>query len=850
MADVAQASLSVSEALLDNRPPLTPDALMDRVEVRRLRAAAGIDRALRAERGQFFTPAAVARTMASMFEPSREPVSLLDAGAGIGSLTAAFVAEMCHWQLRPRSVTVTAFELDKTLAVLLRDTLSDCVEVCAQLDVSFSFSLRQGDFLADNARYYSRGEQFSYAAPQYSHAILNPPYRKVRTASSTWRMLRGMGVETSNLYSAFLWLVSKRLDPSGQLVAITPRSFCNGPYFRRFRLDFLRILALSRIHVYESRKQAFRDDDVLQENVIISAVSTADHSGKVVVSSSAGPEDGVVTLREVDYGEITRPDDPDSVIHIVPDEISAQFREQMRALECRLADLGLAVSTGRVVDFRATQHLRSRAEAGTVPLVYPCHVREGRIVWPSHECHKPEHLLVTKEAEELVVPSLPYVLVKRFSAKEERRRITAAVFDPALVSCVSIGFENHLNYFHTGSEGMPLELARGLAGYLNSTLVDEYFRLFSGHTQVNAADLRSIKYPSRAELLAVGRRLGDRCPQQDELDRIVMEEQTNMPKDTRSIDPVQGKKRVNEARQILKALEMPGQQQNQRSALVLLALLDMKAHTAWRDATASLIGITEMMDYFERHFGVKYAPNTRETIRRQTVHQFLQAGLVVPNPDDPLRPVNSPDNRYRVDPAFLALVRTFGDASWSTKLTAFAQACDTLKNLDAQERKMSLIPVRLPNGRVVNLTGDGQNSLIKDVIDKLCSRYTPGGTVVYIGDAGNKLKGHELAYLAKLGVRIDKHGKMPDVIIHHRKRKWLFLIEAVTSHGPMSLKRHNELSAMFDGCKCGLVFVTAFPTRKEMKKHLTDIAWETEVWVAETPTHMIHFNGDRFLGPY
>jgi len=429
MADVAQTSLSVSEALLANRPPLTPDALTDRVEVRRLRATAGIDRALRAERGQFFTPVAVARTMASMFEPSREPVSLLDAGAGIGSLTAAFVAEMCHWQLRPQTVTVTAFELDKTLAVLLRDTLSDCVEVCAQVGVSFSFSLRSGDFLADNARYLSRGELFSYAAPRYSHAILNPPYRKVRTASSTWRMLRGMGVETSNLYSAFLWLVSKRLEPSGQLVAITPRSFCNGPYFKRFRLDFLRILALRRIHVYESRKQAFRDDDVLQENVIISAVSSADRSNKVVISSSAGPEDGVVTLREVDYGEIVRPDNPDSVIHIVPDEISAQFREQMRAMECRLTDLGLAVSTGRVVDFRATQHLRTRAEVGTVPLIYPCHVREGRVVWPSHECHKPEHLLMTKETEELVVPSLPYVLVKRFSAKEERRRITAAVFD-------------------------------------------------------------------------------------------------------------------------------------------------------------------------------------------------------------------------------------------------------------------------------------------------------------------------------------------------------------------------------------------------------------------------------------
>ena len=831
-------------------PTLTPSTLMERVEARRIVAATQTDRERRAAMGQFFSPSGVALTMAGMFREGTEPIELLDAGAGVGSLTAAFVAQMMGWNSMPSSVTVTAFEKDQALADHLEATLNDCRDICAQSGITLTYRLRSADFLAHNARFFGNGELYSYGAPQFSHVVLNPPYMKVKTASATWRLLKSMGIDTTNLYAAFLWLVTMLLEPDGQVVAITPRSFCNGPYYRRFRLDFLRSLSLKRIHVYESRKQAFRDDEVLQENVIISAVRSASRLNTVTVSSSAGPDDEVSTLRQVEYTDVVRPDDQDGVIHIVPDEISEQFRQQMSALESNLGDLGLTVSTGRVVDFRAIEFLRSQPGPDTVPLIYPCHTHDGVVIWPDPACRKPDNLLLADGSKDLVVPSRYYVLVKRFSAKEEKRRVSAAVFDPGRVPCKYVGFENHLNYIHADPEDMPVELARGLTGFLNSTLVDESFRLFSGHTQVNAADLRGLNYPTRAELLAIGRRLGDGSPVQEEIDRIVMEELTNMPRDEKSLDPLQGKRRIDEAKQILKVLELPKQQQNSRSALVLLALLDIKARSMWRNAKSSLIGITEMMDYIEREFGVKYAPNTRETIRRQTVHQFMQAGLVILNPDEPSRPVNSPDNRYQVDPAFLDLVRSFGSDRWAMDLSEFVRSANRLKDLHAREREMSCIPVRLPTGEVVKLTGGGQNPLIKDIIEKFCSRYTPGGVVVYYGDAGEKTRGNELAYLARLGVKLDKHGKMPDVIIHNKKKKWLLLIEAVTSHGPMSIKRHNELREMFQDCRCGLVFVTAFPTRKEMKKHLADIAWETEVWVAEAPTHMIHFNGDRFLGPY
>jgi adenine-specific DNA-methyltransferase len=307
---------------------------------------------------------------------------------------------------------------------------------------------------------------------------------------------------------------------------------------------------------------------------------------------------------------------------------------------------------------------------------------------------------------------------------------------------------------------------------------------------------------------------------------------------------------VAEALRILKALNVPREQQNERSALTLLALLGLTPRKRWSEAEAPLLGITEMMTVFRDNFGKKYAPNTRETVRRFTVHQFVQLGLVVANPDDPRRPVNSPDNRYQVAPTLLKLARTHGSTAWDYSLTGFLKTAEALHRLHPRERNMVLIPVKLPNGKKLSLTAGGQNELVKKIIEEFCPRFTPGGVIVYFGDTGDKHRHVETGYLERLGVQIDKHGKMPDVVVHLAEKNWLVLIEAVTSHGPIGLKRHNELKTLFGAARAGLVFVTAFLTRRAMTKYLADIAWETEVWITEAPSHIIHFNGERFLGPY
>ena len=395
-----------------------------------------------------------------------------------------------------------------------------------------------------------------------------------------------------------------------------------------------------------------------------------------------------------------------------------------------------------------------------------------------------------------------------------------------------------------------LEEAGVHAAFLNSTLVDTYFRQFNGHTQVNATDLRSLRYPGSDELVRLGERIATGLPDQNTLDSYIDEELFRMSDPTGTHDPIRTKRRVAEAIEVLRGLGLPREQQNERSALTLLALLGLAPTTPWTGATAPLLGITPIMSAIAHQYGRRYAPNTRETIRRFSVHQFIEAGLLVPNPDRPDRPVNSPNAVYQVEATALALIQTFGSEVWERNLATYLSTRETLRQRNAREREMERIPLRMPTGQEVRLSPGGQNVLVKQILEEFCSRFTPGADVIYVGDTDDKWAYFDHDALHALGVVVDEHGKMPDVIVHDTARNWLVLVEAVTSHGPVSPKRRAELQHIFSGARAGLVFVTAFLTRADMKRFLSDISWETEVWVADAPSHLIHFNGERFLGPY
>ncbi len=296
---------------------------------------------------------------------------------------------------------------------------------------------------------------------------------------------------------------------------------------------------------------------------------------------------------------------------------------------------------------------------------------------------------------------------------------------------------------------------------------------------------------------------------------------------------------------------MPKGQLNDRSALCLLAIAGITPQLPWSAAEAPLIGITPIMEFAGEHYmDEPYAPNTRETIRRQSMHQFCDAGIAIYNPDDPGRAVNSPKAVYQISPAALKLVRTFGTAEWTTALARFRSAGEGLAAQYAAARELRHVPLRVEEGFEVQLSPGAHSDLIRQIVEVFGAHFAPGGTLLYAGDTGDKWVYANREALLKLGVTVGGHGKMPDVVIFAPRQNWLLLCEAVTSHGPVDGKRHGELKQLFGSSSAGLVYVTAFPTRALMARYLEQIAWETEVWCAEAPTHLIHFNGERFLGPY
>jgi hypothetical protein len=257
-----------------------------------------------------------------------------------------------------------------------------------------------------------------------------------------------------------------------------------------------------------------------------------------------------------------------------------------------------------------------------------------------------------------------------------------------------------------------------------------------------------------------------------------------------------------------------------------------------------------MVEFAREHYKKPYAPNSRETFRRQTIHQMVTAGIALYNPDNHSRPVNSPKAVYQIEAATLTLLRSFGTAAWNKNLETYLKTRQTLTARYAKERVMKKMPVSLATGDTIRLSPGEHSQLIKAIVEEFAPRYVPGGVLIYAGDTGEKWGYFDKELLTKLGVEVDGHGKMPDVVLYYPEPEWLLLVESVTSHGPVDGKRHGELSRLFAKSEAGLVYVTAFPSRAVMSRYLGEIAWETEVWCADAPSHLIHFNGARFLGPY
>jgi adenine-specific DNA-methyltransferase len=483
----------------ESLPLVHADRLSERTELRRVAVSEKLDAQHRARWGQFFTPPAVADFLATLIElPTDGELRVLDPGAGVGSLSAALVARAIV-DAPGCAIRLVAFEADPALGSVLAETLSDCERTARAAGVEFSAQLRAEDFLshaAANACRWDLGDGDGFDA-----CVMNPPYRKITKDSHERAAAKRIGLRVTNLYTAFLGAAVVALAPGGQLSAITPRSFANGPYFLPFRRFFLDRMSLELVHVYERRGELFADAAVLQENVVVRAVRGR-RQGRIKLSMGRAARAEIVSV--VEASEVIHPDDPQLFIRIPIDEAAATVAGRIARLPARLTDLALNVSTGRVVDFRTRENLRSEMSRGCAPLIYPGHLSAGRVHWPCGADRKPTALVMNDGTRSLVLPSGDYVLVRRFSSKEEPRRVSAAWFSDGDVGTEVVAFENHLNVFHRGNASIEPALAIGLTVFLNTSIVDEFVRQFSGHTQINATDLRLLRYPDRAALVRIG----------------------------------------------------------------------------------------------------------------------------------------------------------------------------------------------------------------------------------------------------------------------------------------------------------------------------------------------------------
>jgi adenine-specific DNA-methyltransferase len=448
----------------------------------------------------------------------------LDPGAGVGTLTAAFCERIVKLR-SPRTITAHVFENDAQLIPLLKRNLENCKRVLSAAGHTLDYVLHAEDFIAATAhgldgRQLLRDDVFT---AQFDGVLMNPPYFKLRKDSTHAKLMAEIVHGQPNIYAFFMALAARLLKPGGEIVAITPRSFCNGLYFRGFRHWYFERVALDHIHIFESRTETFKHSNVLQESIITKVHRLGSPSATIAVTASFAADltDGL-QRSEVPAGDILDNSSGDYVVRIPGGEGDREIMQLVESFPLRFCETGLQISTGPVVLFRASEFLLADAthESG-VPLLHPHNVKPFATTWPLAKNGKHQAFECCEDSLRLLVPAKNYVLIKRFSAKEEKRRLTAACLLKADFPFPYLGIENHVNYVYHVQRDLTEDEVYGIAALFNSALIDRYFRTISGNTQVNATEIRAMNFPELRLLGRIGKQVKRNVEQSE---AIVMKE--------------------------------------------------------------------------------------------------------------------------------------------------------------------------------------------------------------------------------------------------------------------------------------------------------------------------------------
>src|SRR6266852_4122900 len=470
--------------------------------------------ARRHEAGQFFTSPIVARYMANLAGTLHNPVRVLDPGAGVGILSCA----ICEFAVVQRlsALTIVAYESDSVLHALCLFTLNYARDILHEHGIELSIELYQQDFIEAMSEQMTQTSLWSNSLrPEhpYDLAILNPPYFKVNQNDLRARLVKGIVHGRTNMYTMFMSLAASSLRAGGRFISITPRSFTSGAYFKHFRHQLFSTIIPELIHIFDSRRSAFEDANVLQENIILTGIRksiASIASPTVTISRSQGIHDLAYPLvQQAQLRFIIDDKQKDPILHLPTSDIDTHLLEAFKHWNNYLATYGLEISTGPVVPFRTPDMLtsvESVKQGEAVPLLWLQHIRRMDVQWPIERFDKPQGVF-RQVSTKLLVKNATQVILRRFSAKEEPRRITAAVLPDNAFGTELIALENHLNYLYRPNGKLSFEEATGIAVFLNSTLVDRYFRITNGNTQVSATELRKLPLPPWERLLRIGERV-------------------------------------------------------------------------------------------------------------------------------------------------------------------------------------------------------------------------------------------------------------------------------------------------------------------------------------------------------
>ena len=468
------------------------------------------DAKIRKLKGQFFTPKQVSTFMASLFEIHHNTIRLMDPGAGTGVLAAAFCERLLN-NGKIVNLTIDAYENDSNLLPLLKMLLESCKVELEGRGHNVEYNIYEQDFILHNVGYFRKSDLLWTSEKHilYDFVISNPPYYKLNKDSPQSTVMMELISGQPNIYTLFMALSASMVKPEGELVFITPRSFCSGLYYKKFREWYLSNFQISNIHIFESRKEIFDKDEVLQENIIIKAKKPKKVSKpkKLIISTSKNKNFIKLRKVEVEYTDVICYKNGEIFIRIPTSSLEVDIQHIVDTWPNTLKDLGLEISTGPVVPFRATQYLLSELAKSpkSAPLLWMHNMQDMKVVWPLKKNKKASAIHVCGKTTPLLLPVKNYVLVKRFTSKEQKRRLYATVLLESEFPYKTVGIENHVNYIHKPNGNLSVYEAFGIAAILNTTVIDNFFRSLNGNTQVNATDIRSLPFPKIEDIKKIGK---------------------------------------------------------------------------------------------------------------------------------------------------------------------------------------------------------------------------------------------------------------------------------------------------------------------------------------------------------